>query len=83
MIGIQLLSRCTKLIHLALGGALLLLGATLDKIYERRCRQRVNSLLDDSLDGTFPASDPTATQDFSSPEQRQGAFLLPSPGRLH
>lgn len=61
-----------KLTHLALGGALLLLGATLDKFYERRRHQRVSSLLDDSLDGTFPASDPTATQDFSSPEQRVG-----------
>ncbi|MFO1505185.1 MAG: hypothetical protein U1F39_15465 [Steroidobacteraceae bacterium] len=72
-----------KLIHLALGGALVLLGATLDRLYERRCQHRQDDLLDESLDATYPASDPTATQDFSAPEERSAGVVRPTPGRLH
>jgi hypothetical protein len=30
-------------------------------------------MLDEALDETFPASDPTSTQDFSAPEDRVAA----------
>ena len=72
-----------KLIHFALGGALFLLGLALDRLYEQRCHDRVSSLLDETLDGTYPASDPPATQDFSSPWERSAGLLRPAPGRLH
>jgi hypothetical protein len=72
-----------KLIHLALGGALVMLGAALDKLHERRCHDRGSSLLDESLDGTYPASDPTATQDFTSPDERCAGIAQPSAARLH
>lgn len=72
-----------RLIHLALGGALVALGVALDSLYERHCRQRDSSLLDESLEGTFPASDPPATQDFTAPDERSGNVVLPTPGRLH
>jgi hypothetical protein len=71
-----------KLIHFALGATLVMLGLALDRLYERRCHDRVSRLRDQSLDDTYPASDPPATQDFSSPWER-GAGLLPAPGRLH
>lgn len=34
-------------------------------------RQHCNSLLDDGLEGTYPASDPISTQDFDIPVNRQ------------
>ena len=66
-----------------LGGALVWAGVALDRLYARRCEQRVDEMLDESLDGTYPASDPTATQDFSAPEERRATAPLPTPGRLH
>jgi hypothetical protein len=57
--------------YLAVGGTLMLIGAALDCIYGRRCRQHADAQLDDALDSTYPASDPTATQDFSSPDDRR------------
>ena len=33
-------------------------------------RRRTDGMLDDALDHTFPASDPTATQDFAIPANR-------------
>ena len=35
----------------------------------RECRHR-EGMLDEALDHTFPASDPTATQDFAIPANR-------------
>jgi hypothetical protein len=72
-----------KLIHFALGGASVMLGLMLDRLHERRCHDRASSLLDESLDGTYPASDPPATQDFSSPSERSAGLTLQAPGRLH
>lgn len=37
----------------------------------RRQRKRSDGLLDKSLQDTYPASDPTATQDFAIPVNRQ------------
>ncbi len=34
------------------------------------CHKRTDNKLDDALEGTFPASDPTATQDFAIPVNR-------------
>ncbi len=36
----------------------------------RRERKRSNEQLDKALKGTYPASDPTATQDFAIPANR-------------
>jgi hypothetical protein len=36
----------------------------------RRERQHAEGMLDEALDHTFPASDPTATQDFAIPANR-------------
>lgn len=55
---------------MALGTLVLSLGAMLDCMYTNRCRKRTDNHLDDALDGTFPASDPTATQDFAIPVNR-------------
>jgi hypothetical protein len=57
--------------YIAMGGTLVLIGAALDCIYGRRCHQHADAQLDDALDSTYPASDPTATQDFSSPDDRR------------
>jgi hypothetical protein len=55
---------------MAIGGVLVGLGALLDCMYSRQCHKRTDGQLDDALDGTFPASDPTATQDFAIPVNR-------------
>jgi hypothetical protein len=55
---------------LTIGGVLVGLGAMLDCMYSRNCHKRTQGQLDDALDGTFPASDPTATQDFAIPVNR-------------
>lgn len=55
---------------LTIGSFLLSMGAMLDCMYSRQCVKRKESQLDDALDGTFPASDPTATQDFAIPVNR-------------
>jgi hypothetical protein len=57
--------------YIAMGGTLVLMGAALDCLHGRRCQQHADAQLDDALDGTYPASDPTATQDFSSPDDRR------------
>ncbi len=36
----------------------------------RRERRHTEGMLDEALDHTFPASDPTATQDFAIPANR-------------
>lgn len=54
---------------LLIAGALLVAGVALDRAFKREC-QDSDELLDKGLDETFPASDPTSTQDFSSPEDR-------------
>jgi len=56
--------------YLAMGGGLLALGVALDCLSSRRCAQHQESMLDEALDETFPASDPTSTQDFTSPDDR-------------
>jgi hypothetical protein len=56
--------------HIALGGAFILAGVMLDRICSRRGHKHTEIMLDDALDGTYPASDATATQDFSSPDDR-------------
>jgi hypothetical protein len=55
---------------LTIGTVLVGVGALLDCMYSRQCRQRTDGQLDDALEGTFPASDPTATQDFAIPVNR-------------
>ena len=56
---------------MVMGGALLAVGALLDSKYTRRSHQQAaDEHLDDALDGTFPASDPTSTQDFAIPVNR-------------
>ncbi|MEO6080020.1 MAG: hypothetical protein ABIQ86_09610 [Steroidobacteraceae bacterium] len=56
---------------MAIGGVLLGIGAVLDsKCAGRNRKERTEDQLDDALDGTFPASDPTATQDFAIPVNR-------------
>lgn len=55
---------------LTVGGLVLSLGAMLDCMYSRKCAKHCENQLDDALDGTFPASDPTATQDFAIPVNR-------------
>ncbi|MEO8314282.1 MAG: hypothetical protein ABI645_05750 [Pseudomonadota bacterium] len=56
---------------LAAGGAVLALGYVLDFLHGIGRNKHTNDQLDDALDGTFPASDPTATQDFAIPVNRQ------------
>ncbi len=53
--------------YIAVGGILLLIGVALDCAHAGRCRKHTEMLRDKGLDDTFPASDPPATQDFSSP----------------
>lgn len=55
---------------IAAGGALLALGYALDFLHGLRRQVHKESQLDEALDGTFPASDPTATQDFAIPVNR-------------
>lgn len=55
---------------ITIGSVLVGVGAMLDCIYSRNCQKRTEGKLDDALDGTFPASDPTATQDFAIPVNR-------------
>jgi hypothetical protein len=54
---------------LLLAGTILLVATALDRAFKREC-QDSDELLDKGLDETFPASDPTSTQDFSAPEDR-------------
>jgi hypothetical protein len=56
--------------YLAVGGGLLALGYALDCFSNSRCSRHKESMLDEALDETFPASDPTSTQDFTAPEDR-------------
>jgi hypothetical protein len=56
--------------YIAAGGGVLALGAALDCLSSRRCSLHQESLLDEALDETFPASDPVSTQDFTSPDER-------------
>jgi hypothetical protein len=55
---------------IAAGGALLAIGYVLDHLHWMGRAKRKEIQLDDALDGTFPASDPTATQDFAIPVNR-------------
>jgi hypothetical protein len=53
-----------------LGGVVLAVCRIVDRVNSRRSEENSEHQLDDALDGTFPASDPTATQDFSIPVNR-------------
>jgi hypothetical protein len=53
-----------------MGTALACIGSTLWMLARQR-RQHSESLLDESLRDTFPASDPPATQDFEIPVNRR------------
>jgi len=55
---------------ITIGSVLVGVGALLDCVYSRQCHKRTEGQLDEALDGTFPASDPTATQDFAIPVNR-------------
>ena len=61
-----------KLLRLITTAALLFsVGYLLDCKHAGGCRKKHGEeQLDDALDNTFPASDPTATQDFSIPANR-------------
>jgi hypothetical protein len=62
-----LLNRQVVLIG-AIASGLMALGCLVDG----RCRRRHSEeMLDEGLDETFPASDPTASQDFAIPVNRQ------------
>jgi hypothetical protein len=54
----------------AVSGVLVGAGALLDGMHSLQRKQRREEHLDDALDGTFPASDPTATRDFAIPVNR-------------
>ena len=56
--------------HIAFSAVVLLAGVMLDVMCSRKGHKHKESMLDEALDGTFPASDATATQDFSAPEDR-------------
>jgi hypothetical protein len=56
--------------YVLVGGALLATGVALDCLSRQRCADHTESMLDEALDETFPASDPTSTQDFTAPEER-------------
>lgn len=53
------------------GGLMILVVAMLSRFSARCAYRHGESLLDEALDETFPASDPTATQDFSAPDDRR------------
>jgi hypothetical protein len=55
---------------IAAGGALLAIGYALDHLHWLQRVRHKEARLDDALEGTFPASDPTATQDFAIPTNR-------------
>ncbi|MEO6186215.1 MAG: hypothetical protein ABIP38_06000 [Steroidobacteraceae bacterium] len=55
---------------MAIGGVVIGAGAMLDRLCSHHKHARKQVQLDDALDGTFPASDPTATQDFAIPVNR-------------
>ena len=55
---------------IAAGSALLAIGYVLDHLHWMGSVKHKEVQLDDALDGTFPASDPTATQDFAIPVNR-------------
>ncbi len=55
---------------IAAGGAVLAIGYLLDLACGIRRVKQKDAQLDDALDGTYPASDPTATQDFAIPVNR-------------
>ncbi len=55
---------------MAIGGVVVGVGALLDRICTHHKHVHKEVQLDDALDGTFPASDPTATQDFAIPVNR-------------
>lgn len=56
-----------------MSGGLLAASYALDRLSRRRCSKHTETMLDEALDETFPASDPTSTQDFSAPEDRIAA----------
>jgi hypothetical protein len=55
---------------IAAGGAVMALGYLLDYFCGMQRKKHAETQLDDALEGTFPASDPTATQDFAIPVNR-------------
>jgi hypothetical protein len=55
---------------IAAGGAVMALGYLLDYVCGVQRQKHKETQLDDALDGTYPASDPTATQDFAIPVNR-------------
>ena len=60
-----------KLVRLlAWGGAIAALGAMVHWAIARGRKQIADDHLDSALDDSFPASDPTATQDFAIPVNR-------------
>jgi hypothetical protein len=57
--------------HLLLGASVAWLVATVTcNMKTARVRKHSDGMLDEALDETFPASDPTATQDFAIPANR-------------
>jgi hypothetical protein len=62
-----------KVIRILAIGALLtwLVSSTRRAFKKRNTHREEDSKLDTALDSTFPASDPTATQDFAIPVNRQ------------
>lgn len=57
--------------HLLLGASVAWLVATVTcSMKTARVRKHSDGMLDEALDETFPASDPTATQDFAIPANR-------------
>jgi len=57
--------------HVVLGACVAWLVATVAcGMKAARVRKRSDGMLDEALDETFPASDPTATQDFAIPANR-------------
>jgi hypothetical protein len=63
------MARTTRL--LLLGTAIACAGSLWWMLLAATRRQHSESLLDDSLRDSFPASDPPATQDFDIPVNRQ------------
>jgi hypothetical protein len=62
-----------KVIRILAIGALLtwVVSSTRRALKKRNTHREEDSKLDTALDSTFPASDPTATQDFAIPVNRQ------------
>jgi hypothetical protein len=51
-------------------GILGAVSACLYGLRRRSCRRHQEAMLDESLEDSFPASDPPATQDFRAPDMR-------------